>query len=249
MNIALLFDEKFPASIAGKCIPLLKGKGSYTLGRNDETHKYDIDIQHRNLSRSQATITFHYNAAVMGWQVSDAGFNAQGTLVPYKNRCQVNGEFIPRNLSEIPDPVTIDPHEKKRILIGGNTDMKILVVAECESTLDQEHNPFEGNLWGTEVWRKISLDQEPVEDQEDRTIGVNLNSLEIPYFIDFVVISSATGKGLSDPDTRVQTSLSIVSAIGFILCLLGLYWIAALLGIAQSAEPRQPDMENVEPRG
>lgn len=240
MDIALLFSEDFPAqAIAGQCIPLRQGKGVYTLGRNDETHHYDIDVQNQHLSRKQATLTFHYNAAIQAWQVSDAGFNHRGELVPYENRCQVNGEFIPRNEDDIPDPVTIDPEDKKRILIGGDTRTKILVLPECETTLDQAQDPFDGELWGTDIWQRVS-EQPDNDDEEGKTVGVDLGAIKNSYLRDLVVLSQATGHGLADPDTRLQTTMSILSAVGLLLSILCLYWIATILEIAPTPGPKYP---------
>lgn len=248
MDIGLIFSDDFPAPVAGQCFLLRTEKGVYTLGRNDErAHQYDIDVNNRHLSRQQAALTFHYNAFARSWQVSDAGLNDQGECIPYKNRCQVNGEFIPRNTDNMPDPVSIDPHDKRRIVIGGDPEMKILVVAECESTLDGEVDPFSDGLWGTEVWKKVHTEKEPpVEESEKKTAGLDLASIQSPYLKDFVALSRSTGQGLSDPTTRVATILSILSGLCIVLGLLVSYWVALQLGLFPQQTPQNPP-ERIEP--
>ena len=248
MDIGLLFSEKFPASVANQCFLLSSEKGVYTLGRNGEDQcRYDIDVQNRHLSRKQAALTFYYNAYAGGWQVSDAGINTQGDFVSYKNRCQVNGEFIPRNADNLPDPASIDPHDKKRILIGGDPEMKILVVSECEFTLDGDVDPFNDGLWGTEVWKKIPQPkEETTTEQSGKTAGLDLSTIQTPYLKDFVTISRSTGQGLSDPKTRMATIFSILSGLGIVLSLLASYWVALQLRLFPQQRPQNPP-EQIEP--
>ena len=222
MDISLLFYSLFPdPELAGACITLSKEKGVYTLGRNSPEVTYDVNVNLNTFSRHQAALTFNYNAFTQSWEVLDAGLNINGVLASYANRCAVNGSLIPRNSKGVPDSVSIDPHGCRRILIGGDLNMRILVVADCEATLTGGGSPFEKDDWGLDLWKKVEVPSEEIRDEVDdqMTTGFTVEAIENIHLKNALVASHVAGSGfysvgskLADPKTRVQTLLAIILA-------------------------------------
>lgn len=247
MDIALLFSGNFPdKTVAGQCYVLRRDTGTYTLGRASDGFTYDIDVQVQTFSRAQATLTFNYDAFTKSWMLSDAGIDQAGKLVPFKNGCQVNGTFVARNGRGIPDPHPIDPEFNKRILIGGDPNLKILVLPECEATLNNEVDPFDDGLWGDGLWEKVEkpkeTDSELVKPFANApTVGLNIDSIEDPRLRSFVAVSRATGHGLANPETRGQTILTLLSAAMFGFSAIVAIWILSYFGLNPFAQtPKQP---------
>lgn len=251
MDIAIRFAEDFSdPHVAGQCIVLSQAKGAYTLGRcplekgavprsspdpgspdfKRFQPKFDIPVQVRYFSRSQATLTFSYDAFLQHWTVVDAGLNEDGVLVAYEKGCQVNGVFIPRNEGGVPDPQIIDSDHSKRILIGGDPSLKILVVPECETTLIGG-DPFQDGLWGDQVWSKISVKEDPEEESGPETVSFSLNDIPDARLRGFIGLSNAAGKGLVNKETRWETLITFLAGFIFLGTTLLTVWALTEMGL------------------
>lgn len=230
MPISLFFSDKFPVTyLQGYCVTLSEVKGVYTLGRSPENGPvlYDINVPVRIFSKDQAVLTFSYNAALKIWTVADAGLNRYtGELVGYKYQAAVNGTLIPRLSTGIPDPVAIDPNS--RILIGGDLDLRILVVSSCDftSTCQDPFSDIEFN-WGIDNWQKSTtpaeiskselIVDETVDDPDEKTVGLDITQINNPYIKTAVMVSTAAGEGLVNKQTRAKTVVSLLLAFMFSL--------------------------------
>lgn len=221
MDVALKFYDNFPVKhLQGYCIILSRGKGEYTLGRSPQGGAvlYDIDVPMGIFPRGQAVLTFRYDSLGF-WTVVDAGRNADGDIINYPYGAMVNGEPIGRTGAGYPDACPIDPHGNRRILIGGHPDMRILVQATCDETLALV-DPFEDEYWGDDKWKLKPLDkpaqartQGSVTLNDDATAALDLDSISNPALKTFIAVSTATGAGLANKQTRLSTGLSILVGI------------------------------------